>query len=229
MKLAIVIPWFGRDLKGGAEQQAWQIAARLAARGHNVNVLTTCCRSHQDDWATNHLPAGETAEPEGFRVRRFPVTPRDRASFDRVCAPLMNMEREKLTPGASPIPADEASIFVNELIKSPELLEFLSAQRTRFDWFLFLPYLYGPVLHGISIVGERAILQPCLHDEAYAYLPQVADAFHLAARLLFNSDGEMELALRLFGPGIWRKSTVVGEGVEIEDDALAALSNNGAD
>ena len=56
MKLAIVIPWFGLELKGGAEQQAWQIATRLAQRGHDLEVMTTCCRSHQDDWSTNHLP-----------------------------------------------------------------------------------------------------------------------------------------------------------------------------
>ena len=220
MKLGVVIPWFGRELTGGAEQQAWQIAARLAARGHHVDVLTTCCRSHQDDWATNHLPAGESIEPEGFHVRRFPVTPRDRASFDRVCGPLMNLETQKLKPGVSPINANDADVFANELIKSPELLEFLAERRTAFDWFLFLPYLYGPILHGISLVGDRAVLQPCLHDEAYAYLPQVADAFHLAEKLLFNSDGEMELALRLFGPGIWAKSSVVGEGVESEEGSI---------
>ena len=33
--------------------------------------------------------------------------------------------------------------------------------------------------------------------------------------LLFISEGEQELALRLFGPGIWIKSRVVGAGVEI--------------
>ena len=230
MKSAIVIPWFGRDLKGGAEQQAWQIAARLAARGHEVDVLTTCCRSHQDDWATNHLATGATNEPEGFTVRRFPVTPRDRASFDRVCGPLMNMDRRELKPGVSPVSSEDASIFVNELIKSPELLAFLSARSTDYDWFLFLPYLYGPVLHGVSLVGDRAVLQPCLHDEAYAYLPQIADAFHLAAKLLFNSDGELELALRLFGPGIWKKSIVVGEGVESEAEPLSvATSGRAAD
>ncbi len=218
MKLAIVIPWFGRDLKCGAEQQAWQIASRLAARGHEVEVVTTCCRSHQDDWATNHLPPGVSTEPEGFTIRRFGVAPRDRAAFDHVCAPLMNFDTSKLLPGVSPVRSEDAATFANELIKSPELLAFLRAHSTGFDWFLFLPYLYGPILHGISLVGDRAVLQPCLHDEAYAYLPPVADAFHLAAKLLFNSDGEMELALRLFGPGIWGKSVVVGEGVESESD-----------
>jgi len=38
MRAAIVTPWFGQDLKGGAEQHAWQIASRLAARGHEIEV-----------------------------------------------------------------------------------------------------------------------------------------------------------------------------------------------
>ncbi|MFN2507158.1 MAG: glycosyltransferase family 4 protein [Chthoniobacterales bacterium] len=223
MKIAIVIPWFGRDLKGGAEQQAWQIATRLAARGHEIEVLTTCCRSHQDDWESNHLRAGLEQQPEGFSIRRFAVVARDRAAFDQVCSGLMNLSGAELTPGVSPVSGEASAVFVNELIKSPELLGYLEANEQTFDWFLFLPYLYGLVLHGVLSVADRALLQPCLHDESYAYLPEVADAFHLASKLLFNSEGEMELALRLFGPGIWNKSTVVGEGVEDSD----ALVTNG--
>ena len=216
MRLGIVIPWFGRELKGGAEQQAWQIAARLAARGHQVEVITTCCRSHQDDWSTNHLPAGVTSEPEGFDVRRFPVDPRERHAFDRVCRQLLETPLEALKPGVSPVSAAYAEIFSHELIRSAALLEFLERQQERFESILFLPYLYGPVLSGIAIVRERAALQPCLHDEPYAYLPNVAAAFAAAGSLLFNSEGEQELALRLFGPGIWHKSRLIGEGVEVE-------------
>ncbi|MDQ6626275.1 MAG: glycosyltransferase family 4 protein, partial [Verrucomicrobiota bacterium] len=226
MKLAVVIPWFGRELKGGAEQQAWQIAARLAARGHEIEVVTTCCRSHQDDWSTNHLKAGSTDEPEGFKIRRFPVVERNRAAFDRVCSYLLSLKPNELMTGMSPVVTEDAATFTDELIKSPELLLFLSDHHWDFDWVLFLPYLYGPILHGVSIVGERAALQPCLHDEAYAYLPQVAEAFYRCGKLLFNSDGERELASRLFGPAIWQKSAVVGEGVETAGhDGLAV---NGA-
>ena len=215
MKLAIVIPWFGRELKGGAEQHAWQIATRLAQRGHGLDVLTTCCRSHQDDWSINHLPSGVTGEPEGFTVRRFEVDPRDRTAFDRVCAKLLAIPASTLRPGVSPIIPSDAEIFVNELIRSQSLLDYLRAKREVYDWFILLPYLYGPVLHAVSTLKERTALQPCLHDEAYAYLPQVAQAFYTAGKLLFISDGEQELALRLFGPAIWTKSRVVGAGVEI--------------
>jgi glycosyltransferase involved in cell wall biosynthesis len=226
MNLAIIIPWFGRELKGGAEQQAWQIAARLARRKHKVEVLTTCCRSHQDNWETNHLPAGCSAEPEGFAIRRFPVDKRDRPAFDRVCAQLLAIPGSALKPGVSPLGLDDAIIFRDELIKSQALLEYLRANREKYEWFLFLPYLYSPILQGIPIVAERAVLQPCLHNEAYAYLPVVADVFYLCARLLFNSEGEQELAFQLFGPGIWSRSRIVGEGIEVETEL--SDSRNGA-
>jgi len=234
MKLAIVIPWFGRELKGGAEQHAWQIATRLAQRGHDLEVMTTCCRSHQDDWSTNHLPPGVNEEREGFTVRRFEVDPRDRTAFDRVCANLLTISAGTLRPGVSPINPSDAEIFANELIRSQSLLDYLNAKREAYDWFILLPYLYGPILHAVSILKGRAALLPCLHNEAYAYLPQVAQAFYGASNLLFNTEGEQELALRLFGPGIWTKSHVVGAGVEIDgqlrpeaNDSPTATKPNG--
>lgn len=219
MKLAIVIPWFGRELKGGAEQLAWHLATRLVTRRHLVDVLTTCCRSHQDDWAENHLPAGAVREREGFTIHRFAVERRDRVSFDAVCGALQNLPPAALKAGVSPLPPAESAVFARELIKSRALLDYLGAHKNSYDWFILLPYLYGPVLEGTEIVRNRAALQPCLHDEAYAYLPEVEEAFRHAGRLLFNSDGEKELALRLFGPGIWEKSVVVGSGVEIPEPA----------
>ena len=229
MKLAIVIPWFGRELKGGAEQQAWQIATRLAKRGHSIDVLTTCCRSHQDDWSSNHLPAGKSEMPEGFVIRRFAVDRRHRAAFDAVCADLLRQPPDALKPGVSPVSDERARIFVDELIKSQALQAFLEEKRRAYDAFIFLPYLYGPIIHGVEAVGDRAILQPCLHDEAYAYLPQIADSFYQANWLFFNSEGEQELAERLFGPCISAKSHVIGEGVEVADGAtLAGPARNGA-
>jgi glycosyltransferase involved in cell wall biosynthesis len=171
---------------------------------------------------------GVFSEPEGFSIRRFRVNPRDRTSFDRVCGMLLNYDLAKLRPGVSPIETNDANIFVDELIRSDELLNFLGKNKETYDWIIFLPYLYGPIIHGISIVGDRAILQPCLHNEPYAYLPQIAQAFYTVRRLLFNSDGEYELALKLFGPGIATKSVVVGEGVEIDQITGNHLSKDNA-
>jgi len=215
--LAIVTPWFGKNLTGGAEQQAWQIATRLASRGHKIEVLTTCCRSFHDDWAVNHLKAGVSREA-GLLIRRFPVTRRDRAAFDQVNRVMLSLPPCQLKPGVNPVKSGESAIFSSENINSPKLLNYLSKKFQSYQGFLFIPYLYGIILNGLPIVSSQAFLQPCLHDEVYAYLPEIATIFHQAKGLFFNSDGEAELARQLYGAGIIPKSVVVGEGIEVSQD-----------
>ena len=225
--LAVVTPWFGAGLHGGAERQAREIALRLAARGHPTEVLTTCCRSFADDWSTNQHPPG-TFDEDGLVVRRFPVDARDPVAFDAANARLLAAGPEDLRPGVSPVADEDARAFVEHNLNSAALLEHLRAEGRRFRALLFIPYLYGTTLRGLPLVAERALLQPCLHEEAYALLPEAAAIFRAARRVLFNSAGERELALRLYGPGIHTRSLVVGEGVEThatedgEADALPA-------
>ncbi len=217
--VAIIIPWFGANLKGGAEQQAWQIATRLAARGHAVEVLTTCCRSFFDDWAENHLPAGEAREA-GLVIRRFPVDTRDRPAFDDLNRELLEMPHNSFLPAVSPMGHECAAIWTRENINSQALESYLSLHKHDYQAFIFLPYLYGIILRGLPLVADRAWLQPCLHDEAYAYLPDVASILYQARGLLFISAGEMQLAARLYGPMIFGKGAVAGAGIEL--DILAA-------
>lgn len=180
-----------------------------------MDVLTTCCASFNDDWSHNTYRPG--ARSEGLlTVRRFRVGSRDRRAFDRVNAILLGLRREELRKSVDPLLESDARAFYENGINSPALYAYLASEGQRYDRILFLPYLYGPTLLGLPLVRERAFLQPCLHDEAYAYLGKVAEAVHAAKGLLLNSAGEYELALRLFGPGIITKSTIVGEGVETQ-------------
>jgi glycosyltransferase involved in cell wall biosynthesis/ADP-heptose:LPS heptosyltransferase len=223
--VAIVIPWFGRNVVGGAELHAWHLASRLASRNHSVEVLTTCCRSHADDWGTNHYPVGQVREIEGFCVRRFAVKSRDRVRFDSVNRRLLEIEARALRPGVSPVSKEDEEVFLHQLIRSPTLLAYLSKHKDEYDAVILLPYLYGLVIEGIHVAAERALLLPCLHNEAYAYLPSVARSVLAAQRLIFLSEGERALAVRLFGPGVISKSIVAGAGVEIDpgektDDSL---------
>lgn len=213
--LAIVTPWFGKDLLGGAEQQAWQVATRLANRGHQIEVLTTCCRSFQDDWATNYYKAGVQHE-QGISIRRFPVQKRDRQTFDLVNSLMLALPPSRLKIGVNPVTAEYAAKFCSENINSPKLMQYLQQKEQEYCAFLFMPYLYGCILNGLPKVSSRAFLQPCLHDEVYAYLPEVAQIFYAAKGLFFNSDGEAQLAASLYGPAILPKSTIAGEGVEVE-------------
>ncbi len=226
-RIAIVTPWFGPDLRGGAEQQSWQLAHQLAARGHAVDVLTTCCAGFNDDWARNALRQG--SERNGLlTIRRFRVQKRDRRAFERVNAILMSLGTADLRRAVSPIGDEDARLFYDNSINSPGLYAYLAAEGHSYGHVLFLPYLYGPTLFGLPLVAERAYLQPCLHDESYAYLPRVAEIVHRSRGILLNSEGEYELALRLFGPGIAKKSIIVGEGVDVPTDPAKFAPQVGA-
>jgi glycosyltransferase involved in cell wall biosynthesis len=212
-RVAIVTPWFGESPGGGAERQARELAARLSARGHVVEVLTTCSRSSSGDWsASQHAPGVEIED--AITVRRFAVDVRDARAFDDANAKLLALARDELKVGVSPVAEDVERNFVAHNLNSSALVGFLRDTGESFDAVLFLPYLYGTTLIGLPVVAARALLQPCLHDEPYAYLRAVAETFRAARRILFNSEGERELARQLYGPGIHTRSRLVGEGVE---------------
>ena len=154
--VAFVIPWFGRDLKGGAVQQAWQVTTRLAARGYKIEVLTTCCRSFLDDWATNRYKAGLYNEEEVI-IRRFSVNKRNHIAFNNLNGRMLNIDRHHLKPGISPVTPDESAIFAKKTINSDNLLNYLKSHKKRYHAFIFLPYLFGPSINGLPLVCEKAI------------------------------------------------------------------------
>jgi glycosyltransferase involved in cell wall biosynthesis len=212
-RTAFVIPWFGRDLVGGAEQHVFQVTARLAARGHHVEVLTTCGRAARDDWQHDYFPKG-TSEESGILVRRFPLRHRDHSAFDSANGEFLRLNEHAKPIGVCPVSEAAARAFVEENIHSPQLLDYIERHRESYRSIVFAPYLYGPTLRGVDRAGDRALLQPLLHDETYAYLPAVESIFHNARRIFFISEGEAMLAARLFGPSMWRKGRVIGGGVE---------------
>lgn len=214
--VAFVIPWFGENLKGGAEQQALQVSTRLAKRGYPVEVLTTCCASFLENWSTNHLPPG-VENLNGLLVRRFKVDKRNGDLFNRANNHVLSVPHEKLKPGVNPFTFGTGEVFVSENINSIALERYLKRNKKKYHAFIFLPYLYGVILNGLPLVAEKSWLQPCLHDEVYAYLPQVEEIMRKCSGIFYNSLGEERLAYNLFGPGVIRKGEVVGEGVEIYD------------
>jgi glycosyltransferase involved in cell wall biosynthesis len=212
-RIALVTPWFGQDLIGGAERLGWELSHALARTGALVEVLTTTCRSFYDDWGANYHRPG-TAVVDNLIVRRFKVDSRDRVAFGRANTRLLSLPRLSLRRDGSPVSDRDARTFADENITSRALLSFLRESGADYDAILFLPYLYGPALAGIPLVADRAFLIPCLHDEAYAYLDPVRDIFACVRGVLLNSAGEGEVAGSIFGPAVHAKSSVIGHAVD---------------
>jgi len=210
--VAIVTPWFDDGANGSALLSS-QLVHELFALDQRVDVLATCARSFHDDWSKNYYAEG-TTRLEHYTLRRFAVRARDRETFDRANAFLTSQTPDFLKAHPSCIPEWVREAFGRENIQSPALLQYLADWGRTYRAVIFTPYLYGPVLDGLRLVAERAFLQPCLHDEGYAYLPQTAELFARARGLLFNSRAEYDLACRLYGPAVPRKGAIVGHWVQ---------------
>ena len=79
MRLLFCVQRYGEGVAGGSEAACRNVAERLAARGHHVEVVTSRAKSYVD-WA-DHFPEG-SSELNGVVVHRLGVrAPRSAAQF----------------------------------------------------------------------------------------------------------------------------------------------------
>lgn len=201
LRLALVSPRYAAGAAGGAENLIQQWAEKLAARGHDIEVLTTCAKNHFT-WE-NHFPPGPDLVG-GVRVSRFPVNNRDTVIHQRV--------QDKIA-AAKELTRAEEEAWLDNGVTSDGLIRHLEANISRFDSVIFAPYLFGLTYRGVAAVAEKAILVPCLHNEPFAYLETTRRTFNSARAVFFNTPGERELARSLFAVPE-EKTRVVGMGVE---------------
>jgi len=199
--LAFVVPWYGRDIPGGAEAECRATARALRDRGVPVEILTTCARDHASPWADHH-PDGVT-EDDGFVVRRFKVRPRDPERYGHL--------QWRLTLGGT-LTSHEEEDFVRESINSNDLYAYLAGERDRY-WYAFIPYCFGTTWEGALVAPERSLLIPCLHDEPFAHLKWTRRVLRLVRAVCFHVPAERALAETLAGADAER-FPLVGEGVD---------------
>ncbi len=185
-RLALVVPWYGENIPGGAEAACRALARALQGAGAEVEVLTTCVREFASDWNDNFHPEGVTVEG-AIPVRRFRVRRRDTAAFDAV--------NRKLARGVVPS-ASEQEVYLRETVRSPALCDYLDRHREEYI-YLFLPYMFGITYDGVVRCGERSVLIPCLHDEPQARMPLLHPIFECARGVIFLSEPERQLAASL--------------------------------
>lgn len=215
MKIAFVIPWYGKDISGGAESECKKTALNLQKRGVEVEILTTCVKDFHSDWSTNVYEEKEY-EIEGLIVRRFRVKKRDTRAFDAVNLKLMSTNVSLLSTREglrSPVFPEEEKIYIEEMINSPALYEYIDKNRANYDFFVFIPYMFGTTYYGSGICREKAIIIPCLHNEPYAYMNIYKEMFNRANCLIFHARSEQRLAKRLYGVDD-NRGYLIGEGID---------------
>lgn len=190
MRIGMVVQRYGEGVDGGAEVHCRAVAERLAARGHQVTVLTTTALDYLS-WA-NHFPPGES-QLEGVAVRRFPVARR------RWVRPF-NLWSRKIYWGGQPIDL-QWRWLVRQGPYCPELVQHLVEREAEYQAIVFFTYLYFPTAAGLPLVPRRALLVPTAHDEPTLYLPLFRPVFHLPRVIIYNTRAEMDLVRRVTGNG----------------------------
>lgn len=202
-KIGFVVPWYGEKIPGGTESATRNLVYRLAKRGEAVEVLTTCVREFHSDWNVNYHPHG-VQESRGITVRRFKVRKRDTLKFDAVNAKLMANQSVSL---------EEERIYLEEMINSPALMDYIQDHKDEYKVFIFTPYMFGTTYYGVQRVFDQAILFPAFHDEIYAYFKSFREAYSKVKGIIFNSDAEKEWAEQHYDLSEV-KTRVIGLGVE---------------
>jgi glycosyltransferase involved in cell wall biosynthesis len=201
MKLAFVPPRFGPGVLGGSEALVREAAYGFAARGHDVEVVTTCALDHYS-WA-NELPAGPSEE-NGLLVRRFPV----------VRHPSRAALSAQLSIHAGRVPdLDHQVSWLGFQFGAPGVFEHILRFGEKYDAIIFSPYMFWTTSVCVPFVAERAVVVPCLHDEVYARLDILRPVLSDPALAWFLSGPEHLLAHRL-GP-VTRRHSVTGGGVPV--------------
>ena len=201
-KISFVLPWYGIEIAGGAEFLCRNFAEQLAARGVDVEVLTTCGKELSSNWNQNFHRTG-AEKINGVTVRRFEITPGNHEVFNRLNYQLLKGFR---------ISAADERRFMEESINSQSLLQFVRESASE-RVLVCLPYLYGLPYKAAGIFPDRTFLLPCLHDESYAQMGIIRELHHRVAGIIFNSEQERTFARDLYGLDT-NPQAVVGMGID---------------
>lgn len=201
-KIGFVIPWYSEKIPGGAEMELRGLTTHLHESGVEVEILCTCVKEFTADWNENFYSEGED-KVHGFTVRRFKVRKRDTAAFDAVNAKLMK---------DLPVTPEEQRIYVEEMVNSPALCEYIRDHKDEYWLFVFIPYMFGTTYHGLQQAPEKSVLIPCFHDESYVYMDVFKSVFENIGGIIYHARPEYELAQQVFDMTRVRQG-VLGEGV----------------
>lgn len=206
-KIGFVTPWYGETIPGGAEAALRDITGHLFRAGVEVEILSTCVKEFHSNWNCNYYKPGRTYESGGIPVMRFKVRKRNMKAFDKVNLKLMN--------GEIPLREKEEEIFLQEMVNSPNLYQYIREHKEEYTAFVFIPYMFGTTYYGVQECYEKAIMIPCFHEESYVYLKKFKEVYSKVAGMMFNAKPEEELARRVYNLSAVKAETM-GLGIDTE-------------
>lgn len=202
LRFTFVISRYGENILGGAEKHARDVAEHLAARGHDVRVLTTCAEQYTT-WK-NVRPAGEE-HLNGVEIVRYPVTVGRLRPLDGVTKALASAVRPSRALGWAWGFAQGPTV--------PALIEQLEREASARDLVIFFSLLSQLTFEGLRRIGRKSALVPVVHEEPPIYAKLARETLCLPRALLVNTEEEWARIRRVAGSDV-SPGAIVAVGLE---------------
>ncbi len=203
LRIGLVIPWYGKLLGGGAESASRSLVQALKEHRPDikVDVLTTALKEFSTDWNQNFYEEA-ICDDDGIDVYRFKAEPINRSLFHKInLRKLMPQTVDDLWRAGkphSPLSIFEEWFYMRHMVHSQSLYRYLRACYDDYDFFVFIPYMFGTTYKGSLQVPGKAIIIPCLHNERYAYMRLYRNMMNKARAVFFHVEAERRLANRIY-------------------------------
>ena len=182
LRISFVVPRYGLEIIGGAENATRMIAEELVAQNAaQVEVLSTTAMAI-DTWE-NAYPARDEVL-NGVTVRRFAVTSGRIPNFPQATKRILASPRSQSV--------DEAKEFIH--LQGPVSDGLINAiEQSRSDALIFYPYLYHPTVEGVLRARIPTIMHPAAHQEPVLNLPIFEDVFKRVSAIVYHTKAERDV------------------------------------
>lgn len=211
-RIAIVNQRYGKEVNGGSEDYARELAHRLSAH-YKVDVITTTALDYQD-WE-EYYPAGTEKDAE-VTVRRFPVKLRRLTRLQNF------LSRSVFHTPLTAWLCDRLWVLAQGPF-SPAAVRFLKKNADRYEAVIFVTYLYYLTAAGLPEIRGKAILVPTAHDEFPIRYPYYRKLLAMPAAFSYLTEEEKRLVEGL-APVNGKPHTVAGAGVSLPEEAEVKAS-----
>ncbi len=204
LRIGIVVQRYGKEVVGGAETLARDVAERLNASGTQVTVFTTTAKDYIT-WKP-HFPTGDSIL-KGVAIKRYDVAEeRNIERFNAYSTEFFSQDPSK---------RDETRWLREQGPYVPDLLAGLQQAQADIDVFIFFTYLYYTTIAGLQAIApdKPAVLFPTAHDEAPIYMKAMTSVFSRPHALFFLTGAEMAFVQRTFQPN--KMCCLVRSGTDI--------------
>lgn len=205
-RIAFVNQRYGKEVNGGSEYYTMQMAQHLKAH-YEVEILTSKALTY-DKWEDYYI--AETEEIDGVTVRRFGIRRKRNRYIQRLLKMLI------IYFGCNNL---RMTALWNKALGPyiPDLVDYMEEHSDEYDAFVFVTYMYYPVVFGMEKVKDKAIFVPTAHDEYNIYFKVYEKMFHIPRGIVYLTEEEKAFVEGQFcNESV--KHRVVGIGIDLPKD-----------